>query len=207
MAIPGAKSDMPESRLRQIGDTVRRRFRGWLRALHRDAGYLVVGLTFVYAISGLALNHIDDFNANFSESRVERTMKAPLPGDDKAAEQAVLAELGIREAPKESFIDKDTVELRFEGRTVFVLRASGKITDESKTPRFFLRVSNWLHANRGKAAWTYIADGYAVFLLFLAISGPLMLKGNKGLIGRGAILIALGALVPFLYVHFSSGPR
>ena len=28
--------------------------------IHRDVGYLVVGLTLIYAISGIAVNHIDD---------------------------------------------------------------------------------------------------------------------------------------------------
>ncbi len=36
------------------------RWRPTLRALHRDIGYLAVGLTFVYAASGLAVNHIED---------------------------------------------------------------------------------------------------------------------------------------------------
>ena len=34
--------------------------RPWLRAVHRDAGYFGVGLTLVYALSGLAVNHIAD---------------------------------------------------------------------------------------------------------------------------------------------------
>ena len=33
-----------------------------------------------------------------------------------------------------------------------------------------------------------------------------MLKGKKGLIGRGAVLVAIGSAVPLLYVHFSGGP-
>jgi hypothetical protein len=43
-------------------------------------------------------------------------------------------------------------------------------------------------------------------LLFLALSGMFMIKGKKGLIGRGAILVVLGAAVPILYVTLSGGP-
>ena len=43
----------------------RLRWRPWLRALHRDIGYLAVGLTVVYALSGLAVNHIGDWDPNF----------------------------------------------------------------------------------------------------------------------------------------------
>ena len=80
------------------------------------------------------------------------------------------------------------------------------MTDAQERPRFFLRVANWLHYNRGKSAWTFIADGYAVLLLFLATSGMFMLKGKKGLVGRGAVLVVLGALVPIVYVTLASGP-
>ena len=47
----------------QKGTPLTKRIRRYLRPLHRDFGYLIVGLTFVYAISGLAVNHIDDWNA------------------------------------------------------------------------------------------------------------------------------------------------
>ena len=58
-------------------------------------------------------------------------------------------------------------------------------------------MANWLHLNRGKKAWTYVADSYAAFLLFLAFSGLFMIPGRKGLIGRGAII----ALLFFLMAH------
>ena len=45
------------------------RVRKWLRILHRDLGYLVAGLTIVYAISGIAVNHVQDWNPNISVER------------------------------------------------------------------------------------------------------------------------------------------
>jgi hypothetical protein len=68
-------------------------------------------------------------------------------------------------------------------------------------------MANWLHYNRGKAAWTYIADAYAVLLLYLAISGLFMIKGKLGLRWRGLVLLGLGASVPILYVTLSGGPQ
>ena len=35
------------------------------RVTHRDIGYLIAGLTLIYAISGITLNHKNDFNANY----------------------------------------------------------------------------------------------------------------------------------------------
>ena len=76
----------------------------------------------------------------------------------------------------------------------------------SKLPRFFLRAANFLHLNRGKKAWTLIADSYAIFLLFLAISGLFMIPGKKGLLGRGAVIATIGAAIPTLYVVLSHTP-
>ncbi|MDZ7764514.1 MAG: hypothetical protein U5K00_08820 [Melioribacteraceae bacterium] len=37
----------------------------WIRILHRDIGYLSVGLIIVYGISGIAVNHVDIWNPNY----------------------------------------------------------------------------------------------------------------------------------------------
>ena len=34
-------------------------------ATHRDVGYFFAGLTVIYAVSGVAVNHIDDWNPNY----------------------------------------------------------------------------------------------------------------------------------------------
>ncbi|MDA3778792.1 MAG: peptidase, partial [Bacteroidales bacterium] len=35
------------------------------RNIHRDLGYIFFGLTVIYAMSGIALNHLDDWNPNY----------------------------------------------------------------------------------------------------------------------------------------------
>ena len=193
--------------LERATQRLRKRWRAWLRALHRDAGYLAVGLTVVYAVSGIAINHIDDWNPNFKTVSRTHKLAGPIPADEQAATAYVLAELGIEETPREAYKVADTpLEISLDNRSLIVETDTGTVFDEAEEPRFLLRVSNWLHYNRGKAAWTYIADGYAAFLLFLALSGMFMLRGRQGLIGRGAVLVLAGAAVPILYVTLSGGP-
>jgi len=194
-------------------DTTKRRkkrlsWRALLRALHRDVGYLLVGLTFVYALSGLAVNHIDDWNANYVEWDRTHPLTAEVPrDDDQAVAKAVLDQLAIAKPPTEIYrVDEDELEILVDDRTLTVRFDEATIQDRGREGRFFLRLANWLHLNRGKKAWTYIADGYASLLLFLASSGMFMLKGKKGLWGRGALLVALGSAVPILYVTLSGGP-
>ncbi len=185
---------------------VQKRWRAWLRAVHRDFGYLAIGLTLIYAISGLALNHIGQWDPNFQSGQATHQLE-PLPASEAEATKRVLEALDIDETPRRvDMIAGVEMQIFFEHRTLNVDLASGTVYDEWSEPRFFLRVANWLHANRGKAAWTYVADAYAVLLLYLAISGMFMLKGRLGLRGRGGVLIAAGILVPIVYLQLAGGP-
>jgi hypothetical protein len=183
------------------------RWRPWLRALHRDVGYLAVGLTIVYALSGLAVNHVADWDPSFVSYERERHVPLPLPVEDQAAAQAVLTALAIAGPPREVYRASATqLEISLDKRALHVDTQSGRVIDEGQRPRFFLRVANWLHLNRGKRGWRYFADGYALFLLFLAASGLFMLPGRRGLRGRGSVLAAVGILVPVVYLHVAGGP-
>lgn len=180
------------------------RLRGWLRASHRDVGYVLVGLTVIYATSGIAINHIKDWDPNFKSYERERQI-APIAADvpDPIAIATAQVALGLKDAPRESLRAGDEIHLTYD-KTKFVVYAdTGKVFEQGQEARFFLRIANWLHYNRGKVAWTYIADAYAGLLLMLAISGLFMIKGKQGFFWRGAILASLGAAVPIIYVTMS----
>ncbi len=189
-----------------IWSTIKKRWRGWLRAVHRDFGYLAVGFTIIYALSGLAINHISDWDPNFKAS--ERTLTIePIPADlsDDEAVKRVLAATGTG-TPDDVYRAGDEVRLSYSGGSQVTVIGS-QVTVQERSSRFFFRVANWLHYNRGKKAWTYLADIYAVMLLYLAISGIFMIKGRLGLKWRGTILIGLGVAVPITYVVLSGGPN
>jgi hypothetical protein len=191
---------------RQSGSRPSIRWRPWLRAIHRDVGYFSIGLTFIYASSGLAVNHIADWEPNFRQVTRTHQLAAPLIGDDAAVAETVRATLGIDDPLREVFRADERVEIVFDRRTLRVDTQTGSVIEEGQEPRFFLRVANWLHLNRGKKAWTLIADGYALFLLLLSITGLWMFPGRKGILGRAGLIAMAGALVPALYVTFSGGP-
>lgn len=186
--------------------------RRWLRALHRDFGYFVVGLTLVYAISGLAVNHLEDWDPNFDN--VDRTLKI-----DKAAFKAALArgpgELGkaAMEATGHSGgwedlyeVDESHIDISLEETNLYVDLDAGEIREEGQEARPVLRLINWLHLNRGKRAWTWFADAYALILLYLAVSGLFMLKSKRFLLNRKTLLVSAGIAVPLLYIGLSGGP-
>ncbi len=183
------------------------KWRPWVRAIHRDVGYFAVGLTLVYALSGIAVNHIADWDPNFTQHEATYQL-GPLQGDDEAISKQVVAGLKLSEQPQDVYrVNDDELEIAMpSGRTLQVNAKTGAVLEQGQEPRFLLRAANWLHLNRGKKAWSYIADGYAVFLLYLAISGLFMIPGRKGLIGRGALIALAGAAVPVVYVTLSGGP-
>ena len=178
----GAGPRAPVGAKREAARPAKRAWRPLVRALHRDAGYLAVGLTVIYAASGLAVNHIADWDPNFQS--YERTVElGPLEGDDDAVAARVLGKLGVSEKPQEVYrAAADRLEIVLDqNRSVHVDTVKGTAIDEGQKPRFFLRLANWLHLNRGKQAWRYIADAYAAGLLALAVSGLFMIPGRKGL--------------------------
>ena len=169
----------------------RRKFkwRAWLRALHRDFGYLAVGLTFIYALSGLAVNHIADWDPSFENFEREYSVTGLVGNDDAADAATVLAQAGIDETPEDIYrVTDELLEITLPERTLHVTISDGAVFEEGRTARPFLRVANWLHLNRGKKAWVWFADGYAIVLVFLATSGMFMIAGKKGLLGRGCAL-------------------
>jgi len=188
--------------------SVMARVRPWLRAIHRDVGYVAVGLTFTYALSGIAVNFLNDWSdGDASFKNYSRTVQVGrIEGDDQAIANELRKKLEISLTPREVYrAGPDNVEVIFDKRSLHYDLAKGEVVDEGQEPRLILRVANWLHLNRGKKAWTYFADAYAGGLLLLATSGIFMIAGKKGIIGRGAFLVLLGILVPVLYVHFA-GP-
>ena len=76
---------------------------------------------------------------------------------------------------------------------------TGNVIVESTTPRPVLREMNQLHVNAPKGLWTYIADLFALGLIFMGISGLFILKGKKGLGGRGKWFVLAGTVVPVGY--------
>lgn len=175
-------------------------WRRWSIVLHRDVGYLAVAMTLAYAISGIAVNHIADWNPNYriSKSFVD---VAPITATTTPEMIAAAVErLGLSAAPKSTFRpDPQTLQLFYKERVYHVDLPTGKVMIESTVPRRVLYEMNQLHLNHPKKAWTYIADLYALSLILLAITGLFVLKGKLGITRRGGWLTAAGTLVPVGY--------
>jgi len=177
-------------------------WRRWNYLLHRDIGFACIGLTLLYALSGVAVNHRRDWNPNYS---IEKTAAQVLPlptGQVAPADvQAILRQLGENRLQERFFQpDPDNLWIFVDGRVVKVNLSSGAVEYEQVAKRSFWYPLNALHLNHPQGIWTWVADLYAVALAFLAVSGLLMVR--RQIMRRGLVLTAAGVVVPLLFALF-----
>ncbi len=182
-------------------------WRKWFRVVHRDFGYLFFGLTLVYSISGITLNHLDDWNSNYIIIREEITIENPeriYKGITKPEVREIMDELGQARSYKNHYFPREgTLKVFLKGGSVIIDTESGNALLEKVTRRPFFREMNYLHYNP-QVSWTWISDVFAGALIILAITGLFLVRGAKGITGRGAWLTVLGIVIPiiFLLIYF-----
>lgn len=170
------------------------------RSLHRDLGYLSIGLTIVFALSGLALNHRDDWNPNYSIIRKTEVITESLGPEQLIEKSKIKYNIKVKEKGR-FWINPNQLKVFYPGDTTLIYRKDQNVIEyESISPRFLLRSFNSLHLNELKGLWVFFSDLYAVILLYLAISAIFMVKGKYGIQGRGGILALIGLFVPILFI-------
>ncbi|GAE22008.1 hypothetical protein IX307_001659 [Bacteroides pyogenes] len=180
--------------------------RKWSRIIHRDLSFFFSGMLLIYAVSGIVMNHRDTINPHFSVSRKEYKVNKPLPGEQEMTKEKVLELLvPLKEEgnyTKHYFPDRDVMKVFLKGGSNLVVNVrTGEAVYESVSRRPIIGAMARLHYNPGKW-WTYFADLFAIGLIVITFSGMLMIKGGKGLIGRGGIELLAGILIPLIFLFF-----
>jgi hypothetical protein len=174
------------------------KWRKWNNILHRDIGYLVVGMTLIYALSGIALNHLRDWNPSYQVTNETVQWEGPLPSGE-ISRDAVLAFLERHDArgryKSHYWPAPDQLKIFLESGNVVIDAATGAGRMETLARRPIFFEVNFLHYNP-KGLWTWFSDLYCGALILVAITGLFVLKGRKGITGRGAWLTAVGVVIP-----------
>lgn len=175
-----------------------------MRAWHRDLGYLVVGITFVYTVSGIALNHRTDWNPHYT--LVTEEIELPAVQKTEFSKEEIIGVLNLFDFQAEyrkHFLSKNgDVKIFIEEGSVVYNPVQGKALLEVLKKRPFFFQINKIHLAQTGRLWIWISDLMAFFLLFVAISGLFLLKGKYGLRGRGLWLTALGIVIPLAIILF-----
>lgn len=172
------------------------------RVTHRDLGYLIAGMTIIYAISGFALNHKHDWNPSYiidnrsftSDIRIDRETF-----DDSTAEAILKGFGGKAEYKTYHFPAGNRLTIYIDGGVVQVDAETGEATLQRISRRPLFYQVNFLHYNPGKL-WKYFSDIFCVSLFIVTITGLFILKGRNGITRRGAILTIIGIILPLIFL-------
>ena len=181
------------------------RWRKLNRVLHRDIGYFFFGMSVIYGLSGIALNHLDDWDPSYNirNEVVQADPRELKPGMTKDQVLHILDKLAIDGRYKSHYYPRpDYLKVFLKGGSVTFNMNSGQGSLELLSRRPILFQVNFLHYNNPGFIYTYFADIYGAGLILMAITGLLMLQGKKGLSGRGKWFVGIGILIPLIFLLF-----
>jgi len=173
----------------------------WNKAIHRDFGYFFFGMTLIYAISGIALNHLDDWNPKYIVTTQEIQTRGLSKDIDKAAVLDLLDKYGEKEHYKKHYFPSrgNFLKVFIKGGTVTVDLKTGKGIIEKTHRRPLFSEMDYLHYNPIKY-WTWFADIYAGALIVMAVGGIFIPRGKASLTHRGLWLVIAGIIIPVVYL-------
>lgn len=172
------------------------------RNIHRDLGYIFFFLSVLYGLSGIALNHIDDWNPSYIVKYEELQIEENINQENLNRDQILY--LMDKYAPGEKyknhyFPDKESLKVFIKDGNINIDLTTGKGYMETSKRRPVFHQVNYLHYNPHKI-WTWISDIYAISLILLAFTGLFILRGKNGITGRGAWLTAIGIIIPIVFL-------
>ncbi|MCL1822157.1 MAG: PepSY-associated TM helix domain-containing protein, partial [Prolixibacteraceae bacterium] len=135
----------------------------WLRIIHRDWGFLMVGICLVYSISGILLNHMHGKDPAFRTEEGIVKLKSDLSNEE--LEIAWNNQKGLPTLRKVMTIDDSHLRLMLEGGVGVYSKVNGTADYEKYTKRQFIFWINRLHYNKVKG-WSFMADFFAASLIF-----------------------------------------
>lgn len=171
------------------------------RVLHRDLGYFFTGMVIIYAISGVALNHRNDWNPNYSITlRTESFEPTDSLRDNN--KESIIRFLQLYQEDKNykshyNPAPNVTKIFLYNGSSISLDFNSRQATIETIRKRPLFHQINFLHYNPGQW-WKWFSDLFCVALIIITISGLFIIKGKNGITRRGAWLVTAGLALPLL---------
>ena len=156
-------------------------------------------MTIIYALSGLALNHLRDWNPNYivTHERIHWHPEGEVTAD---AVQQLLQQHDLADQYKTHYFpnpDRLKIFLKSGSVDIDLNTGNGYIEHLRKRPLFFQ--VNFLHYNP-RTLWTWFSDLFCVALLLIAVTGLFIIRGKNGITGRGAILTGIGIIIPAVFL-------
>lgn len=154
-----------------------------MRALHRDLGFILIGLTIIYSISGILLIYRETGFLK-KERQITRTIEPNLEAE----------ELGGALRMRNFKISNTDGDLVFFNNGSYN-RSTGVVEYTSNELPKWLSKINSLHKTSNRNPLHWLGTIYGILLLFLAVSSFWMFKPGNGLFRRGITFAAGGAAI------------
>lgn len=176
------------------------------RNIHRDLGYFYIGLIISFAMSGILMNHRDQFQAEKYTLETKK-INVKLPSEDKITEEyaeKLGATLGIDDKFRKHRINEGKFKISFKNSDVEIDMATGKgeVVSFIKTPiisqamKLHKSTSNW---------WIYYSDIFGISLIIIAFTGTIMITHGKNTFRRRGYKLAIaGIIIPLLVLFLIS---
>ena len=179
--------------------------RKWARILHRDLGFFFFASSLIFGVSGIALNHLNDWDPNYvvKSNFYETNYNFAQRDSTSIYINLFLTEINeIDNYKTHAFLAGNRLKIYLiGGSSVLIDLLTNNADVELLKKRGFFYDLNYLHYNP-HVWWMWFSDFFAASLIFFALSSLVMVRGRKGFWGRGAIYVALGVLIPKIILHF-----
>lgn len=160
----------------------------WMRIIHWDIGFFVIGLTIIYCISGIVLTYRDTGFLK-SETLVEKTIEPGLQFNQLGNV------LHLRDIKLEG---QDDTVIHFSGGIYNI--DTGVATYVNEEIPGWLKKLNSLHITASSNSRSLFTVIYAGMLLFLAVSSFWMYKPGTRMFRRGLITAFSGMAISIMLV-------
>lgn len=183
----------------------------WSRWLHIYLSMFSFVLVLFFSITGITLNHLDWF----PEKSVVQDYSGKIPIQwVNQQDTAKIKKLEIVEFMRGNFpvkglvndfrIDDAELSISFQGpgytADAYIDRTTGNL-QLSTNELGFVAMMNDLHKGRDTtASWRWLIDASAYFLIFISLSGLILLLYLKKRRIWGLLLLLLGFLMMFLFI-------
>lgn len=171
------------------------------RNLHRDISYFYVGLIIAFSISGIALNHRENYDPQEYTVKT-KSFQIDLPTDKNQINDDFFKRIAPTISAEEyrgNRMRNNEARLFFEDAFAFVNLETGKGEIEYVKTIPVLGQMTILHKTTN-TWWIWFSDIFGIAMLTIAITGMFIAKGKNSFRKRGWWLACLGLIFPFIFL-------
>ena len=170
----------------------------YMRSLHRDIGFFVIGLTVIYSLSGIVLMY-PGTGVFKHETRIEKTVSRNLKADKLSRALRIKGLKVVRE-------EGEIIHFKINAHHGTYNKTTGNAVYSSEKVPFVLAKFNKLHKAKYKANSKEVVHWFVTLfgflLIFLAISSFWMFKPGSKFFKRGLYISIAGGLGAVILMFF-----